>query len=67
MKLFLPTQALRLALDVLVYFGVVVVFVLKVVVLRDAHTITPWEWLWVVYLVGAMWKQVKVEGRVNDS
>lgn len=49
---------MRLALDVLVYTGVVSVFVLKVVVLKDASTITPWEFVWLVYLVGAIWKQV---------
>lgn len=49
---------MRLALDVLVYMGVVAVFVLKVVVLKDARTITPWEFLWLVYIVGAILKQV---------
>lgn len=49
---------MRLALDVLVYIGVVTVFVLKVVVLKDASTLTPWEFLWLVYIVGAIWKQV---------
>lgn len=56
---FFGVPAMRLALDVLVYMGVVTVFVLKVVVLKDASTITPWEVLWLVYIVGAIWKQVR--------
>lgn len=57
---FFGVPAMRLALDVLVYMGVVTVFVLKVVVLQDASTITAWEFLWLVYIVGAIWKQVKM-------
>ena len=57
---FFGVPAMRLALDVLVYMGVVAVFVLKVVVLKDVSTITPWEFLWLVYIVGAIWKQVCV-------
>ncbi|CAM9198081.1 unnamed protein product [Ectocarpus sp. 12 AP-2014] len=55
---FFGVPAMRLALDVLVYTGVVSVFVLKVVVLRDVGRITAWDVLWLVYLVGAIWKQV---------
>lgn len=55
---------MRLALDVLVYMGVVSVFVLKVLVLKDISTITPWELLWLVYLVGAIWKQVRKNSAV---
>lgn len=49
---------MRLALDVIVYFGVIAVFVTKVMVLEEAGTITPWELLWLVYLLGAVWQQV---------
>ncbi|CAM9180402.1 unnamed protein product [Ectocarpus fasciculatus] len=55
---FFGVPAMRLALDVLVYTGVVSVFVLKVVVLRDVGRITAWDVLWLVYLIGAIWKQV---------
>ncbi|CAM9347034.1 unnamed protein product [Ectocarpus sp. 4 AP-2014] len=55
---FFGVPAMRLALDVLVYTGVVSVFVLKVVVLKDVGRITAWDVLWLVYLVGAIWKQM---------
>lgn len=55
---FYGVPAMRLALDVIVYMGVISVFVTKVVVLQDAGNITPWEVLWLVYLLGAIWQQV---------
>lgn len=55
---FFGVPAMRLALDVIVYFGVIAVFVTKVMVLKEAGTITPWELLWLGYLVGAVWQQV---------
>lgn len=55
---FFGVPAMRLALDVLVYIGVVSVFVLKIVVVKDAGRLSPWDFLWMVYLVGAIWKQV---------
>lgn len=55
---FFGVPAMRLALDVLVYMGVVSVFVLKMLVLKDAGRISPWDIVWMVYLVGAIWKQV---------
>lgn len=56
---YFGVPAMRLALDVLVYIGVIAVFVLKMLVLRDVSTIKPWEVLWLVYLVGAIWQQVR--------
>lgn len=55
---FFGVPAMRLTLDVLVYMGVIAVFVTKVVVLQDAGVITPWEFLWLGYLVGAISQQV---------
>ncbi|CAM9525154.1 unnamed protein product, partial [Hapterophycus canaliculatus] len=55
---FFGVPAMRLALDVLVYIGVVSVFVLKMLVLKNAGRLSPWDFLWMVYLVGAIWKQV---------
>lgn len=55
---FFGVPAMRLALDVIVYFGVIAVFVTKVMVLEEAGTITPWELLWLGYLLGAVWQQV---------
>lgn len=58
---FFGVPAMRLTLDVLVYMGVIAVFVTKVVVLQDAGVITPWEFLWLGYLVGAISQQVGVK------
>ena len=55
---FFGVPAMRLTLDVLVYMGVIAVFVTKVVVLQDAGVITPWEFLWLGYLIGAISQQV---------
>ncbi|CAM9561668.1 unnamed protein product, partial [Scytosiphon promiscuus] len=62
---FFGVPAMRLALDVLVYVGVVSVFVLKMLVLKDAGRLSPWDVLWMVYLVGAIWKQVQEAGSVR--
>lgn len=55
---FFGVPAMRLALDVIVYAGVIAVFVSKVVVLLSPGTVTPWELLWFGYLFGAIWQQV---------
>lgn len=57
---FYSVPAMRLALDVLVYVGVIAVFVLKVVVLEDAGVVSTWEVIWLCYLLGAIWQQVRV-------
>ena len=55
---FFGVPAIRLALDVMVYSGVITVFVLKVVVIKDAGVLTPWELLWLIYVIGAIGQQV---------
>lgn len=60
---FFGVPAMRLALDVVVYFGVITVFVTKVMVLKEAGTVTPWEFLWLGYLLGAVGQQVGVFSR----
>lgn len=49
---------MRLMLDVLVYVGIIAVFVTKVVVLYNPGIMTFWEVLWIVYLLGTVWQQV---------
>lgn len=57
---FFAVPAMRLALDVMVYMGIMALFVVKVVVIKDAGVLTPWEFLWLIYVVGAVWQQVSL-------